>query len=55
MTDEDTGTLAEVPPEQRADADDDPLDNALEGGADDELADVYQDPGEVVEIEGEGG
>lgn len=55
MTSEDTGTVAEVPAEQRRDVDDHPEDYALEGGADDELDDVYGDPGEVVDLEGEGG
>lgn len=52
MSDIDTGDLAEVPEGQRLDHDeDDPLSgsSAIEGGLDDDLADVYADPGEVVE------
>ncbi len=49
-TEEDTGVLAQVPSDQWRDADDHPDDIALEGGADDDLDDVYADPGEVVEL-----
>lgn len=49
MADEDTGTLAAVPEEEMRDFDDDPDDAALEGGADDDLADVYLNPGEAVD------
>lgn len=50
MSDQDIGTIAEVPPEQRRDVDDHPEDSALEGGLDDELDDVFADPGPLVEI-----
>ena len=45
--DDDTGTLSEVPPDARRDVDGEPDDYALEGGADDDLDDVYADPGET--------
>lgn len=48
----DTGDLAWVPEEERRGEDDpspDSGDNALDGGADDDLDDVYANPGEVVE------
>lgn len=44
----DTGTLAEVPADEQLDVDDGEGANALEGGADDELDDVYANPGSVV-------
>lgn len=49
MTHIDTGTLAEVAEDEQLDTDEGEGANALEGGADDDLADVYADPGEVVE------
>ncbi len=49
-TEEDTGVLAQVPSDQWRAADDHPDDIALEGGPDDDLDDVYADPGEVVEL-----
>lgn len=48
----DTGELAKVDPDQQLDHDeDDPVSgsSAVEGGTDDDLTDVYDDPGEVVE------
>jgi hypothetical protein len=50
----DTIELAEVPEDERVDRDGDPADPdvgsaAAEGGVDDDLADVYDDPGGVVE------
>lgn len=50
MSDEDTGTIAAVPPDQRRDVDDRPEDSALEGGADDDLDDIFSNPGELVEL-----
>lgn len=50
MSDEDIGTIAEVPPDQRRDVDDHPEDSALEGGADDNLDDLFANPGEVVQL-----
>lgn len=49
----DTGTIAEVPEDQRLDRDEGEGANALDDpdhpGGDDDLQDVYDDPGEVVE------
>ncbi len=50
LSDEDTGTIAAVPPDQRRDVDDRPEDSALEGGADDDLDDIFSNPGELVEL-----
>ena len=47
----DIGDIAEVPEHQRLDVDEGPGAHALEGGPDDDLADVYADPGEVVELD----
>lgn len=47
----DTGELAEVPADQRLDVDEGDGSDALDGGADDDLADVYADPGEIVRPE----
>lgn len=48
--DTDTGELAEVPEEERLDTDEGEGANALdETGPDDDLDDVYENPGEVVE------
>lgn len=44
---EDTGTIAEVPEDQRLDTDGGEGSDATEGGLDDDLADLYADPGEV--------
>ena len=50
MTEEvDTGDLAEVPEDERLDEDGGEGSDASEGGLDDELEDVYGDPGTVVE------
>lgn len=43
----DTGTIAEVPADQRLDVDGGEGSDAADGGVDDDLADVYADPGEV--------
>lgn len=48
---QDTGDIAEVPPEQRLEVDEGEGANALEGGDDAELDDIYEDPGTVVEEE----
>ncbi len=48
MTDEDTGTVAEVSPNEWRDVDNHPDDYAIEGGRDDHLEDIYNEPGEVV-------
>lgn len=45
----DTGTIAEVPEEERLGEDDGEGANASEGGVDDDLADVYADPGLATE------
>lgn len=47
----DIGDLAEVPEHERLDVDEGPDANAADGGVDDDLDDVYADPGEVVELE----
>lgn len=49
----DTGDDAWVPEEERRDVDDigPSEDNALEGGADDDLEDIYENPGSVVSEE----
>lgn len=47
----DIGDLAEVPTDQRLDVDAGPGSDASDGGPDDDLADVYAAPGEVVELE----
>lgn len=51
----DTGDVAEVPADQRSDVDpdDDPSHTALEGGADDDLGDVYDDPGYPIDVDAE--
>lgn len=52
MTDEhprDTGDDAAVPPEERLQVDEGEGADASEDGLDDDLGDVYQNPGEVVE------
>ena len=49
MDDRDTLDLAEVSVDERLDDDGGEGSDALEGGADDDLADVYADPGRVVE------
>ena len=46
---EDTLDLAEVPADERLDCDGGEGSDALDGGADDDLADVFADPGRVVE------
>jgi hypothetical protein len=52
---EDTGTLAEVPEEQRLDTDEGEGANALEGGDDGDVAQqAFEDPGEVNILGGEG-
>jgi hypothetical protein len=51
---QDTGVIAEVPESERLDIDEGPGANALYGGADDDLEDVYADPGQVVDFSGEG-
>lgn len=43
----DIGTVAEVPEDKRLDVDEGDDNYALEGGADDDLDDVYANPGEV--------
>lgn len=48
----DIGDIAEVPEDQRLDVDEGPGANAAEGGPDDDLADLYANPGEVVELDG---
>lgn len=45
---EDTGTLAAVPEDEQLDQDGGPGSDASEGGADDDLEDVYADPGALV-------
>ena len=45
----DTGSIAHVPRRERLDEDTGEGVNALEGGADDALDDIYADPGEIVE------
>ncbi len=50
ISDQDTGTIAEVPADQRRDTDDQPEDVALEGGADDDLDDVFANPGEFIQL-----
>lgn len=48
MSDQDTGTIAAVPEDQRRDRDDDEGANALEGGDDSDAAEAaFRDPGEV--------
>ncbi len=49
MTDQDTGDLAEAPESSWNATDRGEGSNALEGGADDDLADVYANPGGGVE------
>lgn len=51
MTDDarDTGDLAHAPADQRLDVDGGEGSDATAGGADDDLADVYADPSDVVE------
>lgn len=46
---EDTGTLTEVPEEDRLGTDGGEGSDASEGGVDDDLADVYADPGTPIE------
>lgn len=46
---EDTGDIAEVPEEERLDEDGGEGSDATEDGPDDDLDDVYEDPGTVVE------
>jgi len=46
----DTGDIAWVSEEERLDSDEGEGSNALEGGADDNLEDIYENPGEVVEL-----
>lgn len=46
---EDTGTLTEVPEDERLDEDGGEGSDATEGGLDDDLDDIYEDPGTVVE------
>lgn len=50
--DEDTGTRAEVPEDERLDVDEGEGTDASEGGPDDDLSDVYDDPGDVVALLG---
>ncbi len=50
MIDEDTGTLAEVSTHEWRDVDDHPDDYAIEGGPNDDLEEVYAQPGELVEL-----
>lgn len=44
----DTGMLAFVPADDRLDTDEGEGSDALEGGADDDLDDIYADPGIIV-------
>ena len=46
---EDTGTIAEVPEDQRLDVDEGEGSDATDGGLDDDLDDVYADTGEPTE------
>lgn len=46
--DRDTGDIAEVTEEERLDEDGGEGSDASEGGLDDDVADLYRDPGEVV-------
>lgn len=46
---QDTGMIAHVDESKRKDSDEGPGTNALEGGADNDLDDVFEDPGELVE------
>ncbi len=46
----DLGVLAEVPEDQRLDVDEGPDAHATEGGLDDDLDDLYDDPGDVVDL-----
>lgn len=48
---QDTGVIAHVDETLRRDLDEGPASNALEGGADNDLDDIYADPGEIVEDE----
>lgn len=48
----DIGDIAAVPDDQQLDVDEGPGADASEGGADDDLDDVYANPGEVVELDG---
>ncbi len=51
MTHRDTGDVAAVPEEEMRDVDDHPGDSALEGGADDDdLASIFDNPGDVVDL-----
>lgn len=53
MNDIDTGTIAEVPDDQRIDVDEGDGANALEGGDDSDAADeAFRDPGEVTILGG---
>ena len=45
----DTGTIAEVPEDERLGVDEGDGSDASEGGVDDDLADVYADPGTPIE------
>lgn len=48
MTDEDTGTVAEVPEDEHIDVDEGEGANALEGGDDSDAAErAFRDPGNV--------
>lgn len=53
LENQDTGVLAEVPEAERLGVDEGPGANALDGGADDDLDDVYAEPGDVVDLSGE--
>lgn len=44
---DDPADLFEVPEDERLDADEGEGANALEGGPDDDLEDVYENPGQV--------
>lgn len=46
----DAGTLSEVPPEERLDVDEGPDAHATEGGLDDDLDDLYDDPGTILDL-----
>jgi hypothetical protein len=47
---QDIGDIAEVPPEDRREDDEGNGSNALDGGADNDVSDVYANPGEVLEL-----
>jgi hypothetical protein len=54
MSSEDTGTIAEVPEEERIDVDEGEGETALEGGDDsDAAAEAFRHPGEVNLLGGE--